>query len=126
MANNIAAEMPVNNAGLWWCEITESRVNVTTGDIEEVPVTGRTDVVAFVAATKELSSAAAIHADLQLTLTNASGTNRYYAYPQGDKLTARLLPTYLDQKVYVHFEMGNGEWHEVAETTVVDTRAAVA
>ena len=125
MPNNIAAELPVDNDGLWWCEITSTEVNITTGDIEEVPVTGRNDVIAFISATKELSSAVTIHADLQKTLTNVTGTNRYYAYPQGSDLKLRLLPTYKDQKVYVHFVMGNGDWHEVAETTVVNERAAV-
>lgn len=126
MANNIALELPVDNAGIFWCEITESQVNVTTGVIEEVPVVGRGDVVAFISATKELSSSVPIHADLSLSLTNVTGTNRYFAYPQGDKLKLRLLPTYKDQKVYVHFVMGTGEWHEVAETTAVDVRDAVA
>lgn len=125
MANNIAAELPVDNDGLWWCEITSTQVNATTGDIEEVPVTGRTDVIAFISATKDLSSSTTIHADLSLTLANVSGTNRYYAYPQGDKLKTHLLPTYKDVKVYVHFVMGTGDWHEVAETTAVDVRAAV-
>lgn len=126
MPNNIAAETPVDNAGIWWCEITRDTVNVTTGVIEEEPVTGRNDVKAFLAASNSLADAVPIHADLNLTLTNVAGTNRYFAYPQGDKLKQHCLPTYKDQKVYVHFVAGIvGEWHEVAETTLVDTRAAV-
>lgn len=126
MANNIAPEWPVQNDALWWCEITARQVNPTTGDIEEIPVIGRADVVAFASASASLNAATAIHADLSLALTNVSGTNRYYAYPQGDKAALRLLPVYKDQKVYIHFKMGDGDWHEVAETTVVDIRAAVA
>lgn len=127
MANNIAAEWPVDNDGLWWCEITEQAVNLTTGDIEENPVTGRNDVVAFACASPLLdkTTADAIHADLVLPLTNIAGTNRYYAYPQGHLAKQRLLPTYKDQQVYIHFVAGTGDWHEVAETTVVDLRTAV-
>ena len=125
MANNIAPEMPVNNAGIWWCEITQQSVNATTGVIEEAPVVGRTDVVAFLSATKELSSAVPVHAELSLPLTNVTGTNRYYAYPQGAKLREYCLPALKNQPVFVHFKMGDGEWHEVAGTLLTDERAAV-
>ena len=125
MANNIAAELPVGNAALFWCEISTFQANAITGDIEEATIVGRNDVSTFISATKELSSSSAIHSDLIFGMVNIPNTNRYYIYPQGDVLQSRLLPTYRDQKVYVHFTMGAGEWHEVAETTLVDERAAV-
>lgn len=129
MANNIAPETPVNNDAILWCEIEKDSVNGTTGDIETAPVVGASDVVAFLSANKELSTAASIHADMEFTLTNVSGTNRYYAYPTGDKLRERLLPTYKDQAVFVHFIKGtiggSITWHEVASTIITDERTAL-
>lgn len=130
MPNNVAKEWPVDNDGILWCEITQDAVNLTTGDIDvDAPVVGRTDVVAFFAASEELSTAVPIHADVSYALTNVAGTNRYYAYPQGGTMRSRLLPTYKDVKVYVHFVAGdlaggNLDWHEVAETTIVNVNPA--
>jgi hypothetical protein len=124
MANNIAPEWPVDNDGLWWCKITQKQPNPTTGEIEDIDVIGRNDVIAFPSATETLSDAETIHADLQLTLTNVAGTNVYYAYPQGDKARLRLLPTYLDQPVWIHFKAGDGDWHEAARTMVRNKRTA--
>lgn len=127
MANNIAPELPVNNDGLWCCKITQTVPNATTGELEEEPVTGRTDVKAFPAAVEELSEATPIHASLELTLTNVSGTNVYYGYPQGHLLRDHLLPTYKDQPIFVHFTAGSAgeiDWHEAARTIVRDKRTA--
>jgi hypothetical protein len=129
MANSIAAETPIGNDGILWCEIVKDTVNATTGDIDQdQPVVGASDVWAFYSSTKELSSSVAIHADLTYNLTNISGTNRYYVYPSGDALRLRLLPTYKDQKVFVHFLKGtiggSTTWHEVASTIITDERAA--
>lgn len=125
MPNNISPEWPVANDALWRCVITQSTVNGTTGAIEEAPLVGAGDVIAFASATKELSSSVAIHATLSLTLANVAGTGVYYAYVDGAIAQLWLLPTYKDLKVYVHFVKGTGDWHEVAETTVTDERAAV-
>ena len=48
----------------------------------------------------------------------------YYAYPQGDKARAQLLPVYLDTPVFIHFVAGDGDWHEVAQTIVRNKRTA--
>lgn len=125
MANDISPEWPVANDALWRCEITRSTVNTTTGVIEEAPLVGANDVIAFASASNSLSAATPIHASLQVTLTNVTGTGVYFAYVDGDVAQLRLLPTYKDQTVYVHFVKGTGDWHEVAETIVTDQRAAV-
>ena len=128
MANNIAAETSVNNDAILWCEITKDTVNPTTGVIENAPVNDATDVRAFFSATKELSSSTATHADLTFLLTCPTGTNRYYAYPTGDAMRIRLLPAFKDLPVFVHFLKGviagSIAWHEVAQTIIVDERAA--
>lgn len=128
MANNIAAETPVNNDAILWCEVEKDSVNPTTGEIETAPVIGASDIVAFFSATRELSDAVSIHADLEFALANVSATNRYFAYPAGDTLRLRLLPTYKDQAVYVHFIKGtiggSITWHEVASTIITDERTA--
>jgi hypothetical protein len=127
MANNIAPELPVNNDALWWCQITRKTVNPTTGEIEETPVTGRTDVKAFAAAGEELSSAEPVHAALELALTNVAGTNIYYGYPEGHLLRQHLLPAFRDLPIFVHFTAGAPgaiDWHEAARTIVRDKRTA--
>ncbi|GAB1345019.1 hypothetical protein [Gemmatimonas sp.] len=127
MPNNIAPELPVNNDALWWCKIFEFVPNDTTGEIEEQPVIGRTDVKAFLAAAEELSEAVAIDASLELALTNVSGTNVYYGYPQGHLLRDHLLPTFKDLPIFVHFTAGSAgeiDWHEAARTIVRDKRTA--
>ena len=124
MANNIAPEWPVANDALWMCQIVQTTVNVRTGLPEESPVIGRSDVIAFASADEEVDIATAIHADLSLALTNVAGTNTYFGYPQGDKAQLRLLPTHKDLPVFIHFVMGNGDWHEVAQTIVRNKRTA--
>lgn len=124
MANNIKPEWPVDNDGLWWCKITKKQPNAITGELEDVDVIGRADVVAFACAQEELDGAVAIHEDLQLTLTNVTGTNVYYGYPQGDKARTHLLPDFVDIPVFIHFKAGDGDWHEVARTTVRNKRTA--
>ncbi len=125
MPNNISAETPVNNAGIWYCEIIKDEVNLTEGGIDrDVPVEGLTNVEAFASDTKELSSSAPIHEDLRLPLVNIAGTNSYYAYPQGAALREHLLPAFLDELIYIHFRTTDEEWHEVAETRLVDQRNA--
>lgn len=124
MANNIKPELPVNNDAFWWCKITRTQPNETTGEPEEVPVIGRNDVVAFPCAQEELDGATTVHADVQLTLINVTDTNVYYGYPQGDKLRQHLLPTFEDQPIFIHFKAGDGDWHEVARTIVRNKRTA--
>lgn len=130
MPNNIAAETPLDNDLLFWCEIVKDAVNLTTGAIDaDQPEINRADVKAFLVGGVggDLLSKRpidAIHADLVFTLANVTGTPRYYAYPQGDVMLARLAAGYVDQKVYVHFIAGDGDWHEVAETTIVMKRPA--
>lgn len=125
MANSIAAETPVANDGILWCSIDKDTVNPTTGVIETAGLVGATGVEAFFSATRELSSAAEIAAGVKFTLANVTGTNVYFSYYTGAAMVSALLPTYKDQKVYVHFKKGT-EWHEVAETTIVDERMAAA
>jgi hypothetical protein len=131
MPNNIAAELPVDNDGLFWCQIKADEVNLTTGLIDkDVAIINRNDVKAFIVAgtldgdSLEKRTTDAIHTDLVFALLNVAGTPNYYIYPQGDVLLSRLIPAHRDAKVFVHFIAGNGDWHEVAETTVVVKRTA--
>jgi hypothetical protein len=130
MPNNIAAETPLDNDLLFWCQIVKDAVNLTTGLIDlDQPESNRADVKAFIVGgtggdSLEKRTTDAIHADLVFPLANVAGTPNYYVYPQGDVMLSRLNPAFKDAKVYVHFIAGNGDWHEVAETTIVLKRTA--
>ncbi len=123
MPNNIAPELPIDNNALMWCEIFEKVPNGTTGTIESVPVTGRTDIVAYIAATELLSDLTPINAALSIPLPQIGSTNRYSSTMLGSLLKTHLLAL-AEQTVYVHFRMGAGPWHEVAQTIVKNVRAA--
>lgn len=127
MPNNIAKETPVENAGLWHFEVYKDETNLVTGKIDkEVPVIDAADLSVFISATKELSTSVPIHEDLEWPLAGVAGTNAYYVYPPGATLRDRLLPTYKNQKIYIHGVDSTRDWHEVAETTLVDERTAVS
>lgn len=125
MANNIAPEMPVDNDGMWLCEIIEKAPHPTTGvPIQELPVVGLTDVVAFPSAQEELKGAVTIHESLTVPLGNVAGTNVYFGYPNGESMATHLIPDFADEPVYIHFYSPSTRWHEVARTIVRNKRTA--
>lgn len=68
--NEIDEELYPDNNDLIVLRPFERTVNETTGDVEEVPITGLTDVRFYIAATESAEShTEAIHAALVVTLT---------------------------------------------------------
>jgi hypothetical protein len=75
-------------------------VSITLTDEDGDPVVGLTPD-AFISATKDRSTASAIHGDLTPTMSATDAQGLSTGTIQGSAITARLIPAYVNEAVYL-------------------------
>jgi hypothetical protein len=106
MADLLDVEITSHNTDTIIVRPSIFRANTTTGLGETVPLTGRTDGVAFLSLTEDTGTAIAI-ATLSVALVEVEATGSYAATIQGSTKATALANTPQGTVLYRHFQFGS-------------------
>lgn len=115
MANQIDGELYPDNNSHTTAHPMRWRLNPTTGVEEQIPITGLTDLKAYIALSDTASSeAGAVNAALVSTMTEVLTTAAYEATFSGANKRTYLGAQADGTTVYVHWQSVSAGYHEVA------------
>lgn len=116
MANEIDGELYPDNNSHTTARPSRWRLNPTTGADELVPLSGLTDLKAYLSLQKDAASdAQAVNAALVVTMTEVLTTAAYQATFSGAAKRSHLIAQPDGTKVYCHWQSASAGYHEVAE-----------
>lgn len=124
MANSLPTEIYLENDDFVHVAAQVTRANSTTGEVETVDLSGRTDGLVFLSNTSPTDgTASAIHASLSKTLTETVATSRYSAVLEGSDKTTQLAAKADGDIIYGHISFGS-DYHESFPIIVRKARVA--
>ncbi len=112
MANDIDDELYPDNDDFIAVVPTTRRLNATTGIEETVPLTGLTNLKAYLATTAEAASDASAISGLVVALTEVGSTGAYQGSMTGAAKRTNLAATADGTTLYLHWQSGT-VYHEV-------------
>lgn len=107
MADNLDDEIYPHNDDTVIARPTVFRANATTGIDETVPLTGRTDGIAFLSTVEDIDTATPIHAALSIALTEIGATAAYSGVMEGSAKATHLAATHDNTVLYRHVQFGS-------------------
>jgi hypothetical protein len=107
MADNLDDELYPHNDDTIIARPTIFRANATTGLDETVPLTGRTDGVAFLSTVEDIDTATPIHASLSIALAEVVSTATYTGVMEGSNKATHLAATADNATLYRHVQFGS-------------------
>ena len=116
MPNAIDGELYPDNNSHTTAHPMRWQLNPTTGIEEQVPITGLTDLKAYLSLTElAASESEAVNAALVITLTEVLTTAAYQGTFSGASKRTYLGAQPDSTKVYCHWQSVSAGYHEVAE-----------
>ena len=106
MADNLDDEIYPHNDDTIIARPTIFRANATTGVDETVPLTGRTDGIAFLATTEDIHTATAL-SGCTVTLTEIAATSVYSGVLEGSAKQTALSATPDNTTLFRHIQFGS-------------------
>jgi hypothetical protein len=106
MADNLDDELFPHNDDTIVVRPVVFRANPSTGVEETIPLTGRTDGVAFLSTTEDISTATAL-SGCSISLVEIGSTGVYTGVMEGSNKATALTATPDNTIVYRHFQFGS-------------------
>lgn len=107
MADNLDGEIYPHNDDTVIARPTTFRANPTTGVDETVPLTGRTDGVAFLSVSDDISTATAIAGGVSILLAEVGSTATYAGVMEGSNKATALAATLNAAVLFRHVQFGS-------------------
>ena len=107
MADNLDDELYPHNDDTIIVRPTIFRANAATGMDETVPLTGRTDGIAFLSTVEDIDTATPIHSTLQVALVEIGSTAAYQGVMEGSAKATQLAALADNTVLYRHFQFGS-------------------
>lgn len=107
MADDLDDEIYAHNDDTVGCEPTVLRFNATTGVKETVPLTGRTDGIAFLSTTEDIDTATPIAPGVSIPLPEIGSTATYVGVMEGSAKATALAATPDNTVLYRHYQFGS-------------------